>query len=99
MKTIKEEAIEFAKKNPYPVSFTAFKAGAEFTQKWISVDDELPENSDDMLVKNGQHYEVAHWNGKHFMKHIKSEITNRMGTKSSYRSVPDVTHWKPINRK
>ena len=37
----------------------AFKAGAEFTQRWISVDDELPNYYQIVLADNGKYMAVV----------------------------------------
>jgi hypothetical protein len=65
MKTIKEAAREYADNRPYLLHepekvkyYTSFMAGVEFAQKWISVEDELPEAgyggevSDTVLIKD-----------------------------------------------
>ena len=57
MKTIEQAANEYAVKNDLQQAgqtkrATAFKAGAEFAQQWISVEDELPENGITVLIKD-----------------------------------------------
>ena len=51
MKTIEEVTKEFSEKSVWacPISF---KAGVEFAQRWISVEDELPEEGVSVLIKN-----------------------------------------------
>jgi len=43
MKTIKEAAIDYTESKYMDSNEDAFIAGAEFTQRWIPVDEELPE--------------------------------------------------------
>ena len=49
MKTIEEVSKEFSEKSVWacPISF---KAGVEFAQRWISVEDELPNIGDHVLI-------------------------------------------------
>ena len=51
MKKIEEVTKEFSEKSVWacPISF---KAGVEFAQRWISVEDELPEEGVSVLIKN-----------------------------------------------
>ena len=68
----------------------AFKAGVQFAEEWIDVNDELPEEasfnmSNDVLTLSGSmcsvkryDYELKCWTGS---PHVT------------------VTHWRPINRK
>ena len=51
METIEEAAKEFSEKSVWacPISF---KAGVEFAQRWISVEDELPQEGTSVLIKN-----------------------------------------------
>ena len=50
MKTIEEVSKEFSEKSVWacPISF---KAGVEFAQRWISVEEELPSIGDHILIK------------------------------------------------
>ena len=58
MKTIKEGAEIYYQSNEYQKSNSLnrfdniFKAGVEFAQRWISVEDELPEEGVSVLIKN-----------------------------------------------
>jgi|SRR5665647_827569 len=65
----------------------SFKSGIEFAQRWIPVEEELPEILTDILIKQS--------NGKVAigckMRHgFNVEITNRK---------INVTHWRPIELK
>ena len=61
MKTIEEAAIDYAlsrEDNDYTIETEmAFEAGVEFAQRWIPVEEELPEKSKQVIVKleNGWH--------------------------------------------
>ena len=61
MKTIEEAAIYYAlsrEDNDYTIETEmAFEAGVEFAQRWIPVEEELPEKSKQVIVKleNGWH--------------------------------------------
>jgi hypothetical protein len=74
--------------------FDGFKAGVEFAQRWISVDDELPErsspdsdSSDEVLTStNGQYYTLNQYNHK-----FKAWFFAGMRDK--------ITHWRPIQYK
>lgn len=57
MKTIEEKAIEFnnSKTNgyhPQPWVTAIFKAGAACAQRWITIEEELPEENITVLAKN-----------------------------------------------
>ena len=55
MKTIEDAARDYAESfedNDYTIETEfAFKAGAEFAQRWISVEEELPDIGEEVLVK------------------------------------------------
>ena len=59
MKTIEEAAKEYEDKEPDVISgdytslsvINAFKAGVEFAQRWIPVEEEMPKNGDFVLVE------------------------------------------------
>ena len=61
MKTIEEAAIDYAlsrEDNDYTIETEmAFEAGVEFAQRWIHVEEYLPEKSKQVIVKleNGWH--------------------------------------------
>ena len=62
MKTIEQAAWEFAEENTDSESYvggtySGFKAGVEFAQRWIPVEDEIPEKFKQVIVKleNGWH--------------------------------------------
>ena len=51
MKTIEEAAKEYMSRSAGCRYDIAFKAGVEFTQKWISVNEELPDKYKKVLIK------------------------------------------------
>ena len=52
MKTIKQTCTEFCKKlNSVYDEKQVFKAGVEFAQRWIPIEEELPEENIPVLVK------------------------------------------------
>ena len=68
MKKIEEAAHEYFRKAQLgfenPGSESGFIAGVEFAQRWISVEDELPNPGDDIILKLREHplkkYQVWH---------------------------------------
>ena len=95
MKTIEEGAKELYPQNK-PTMYTqfvagleqlAFKAGVEFAQRWISVEEELPNPGDDIILKLHEHpfekYQVWHIADDYDIKLIPVYAT----------------HWRPIELK
>jgi hypothetical protein len=101
MKTIKEAVIEYLEENyPQPRSLNrgdltdAFLEGVAWAERWISVEEELPEEGRLVVVKYdyvyisfsdeegkcSRIYDFAIWNGKEWQ--------------SEYFDHP--THWRPI---
>ena len=89
--TIEKAAKKHSKQQPYGVwednAVESFKAGVEFAQRWISVEDELPNPGDDIILKLREHplkkYQV--W-------HIADDYNIML--------VPVyATHWRPIELK
>lgn len=85
----------------------SFKAGAEFAQQWISVEDELPETlltdienvqySEHILLKvNGyDHPFIGYYmkaNDDEFFEFVPESITNEFMQEL-------ITHWRPIDIK
>ena len=113
MQTIEEEAAELYPYNEDEFSWSttekrdAFENGAEFAQRWIPVEDELPEDSDDLVQTEKYIYTenavlVRTVNGKYSVsKRSKFKGNNNskwewMGSSSFSDSV---THWRPIKLK
>ena len=86
MNTI-EEALNIAydecKSNAYFAN--GFKKGVEFAQRWISVEEELPQAEGKYLVIRSGNTEIEQW-----------KITNNKGYWYDYLGI---THWRPINLK
>ena len=96
MKTI-EEALDEAYKNAGSNAYfgNGFKAGADFAQRWISVDEELPEIGEPVIVCRNTII------GYHF---ICSEIFYTENKTPLWKSNGDFyliedTHWRPIELK
>ena len=101
MKTIEEAAKEYAEKNKKArksdfITKKDFKAGVEFAQRWIHVEEELPEKFDknriinEVLIKSAEEYINLGWyeeNHKCFYSF------------SSEYKLDNVTHWRPIEYK
>ncbi len=92
---IKQNALEWANKIECPatgifilneaqgIAYDAFKRGAEFAQRWIPVEEELPENNEDVLVKT---------------KYRGIKMTMRSYNEWVYYG-KGITHWRPIELK
>ena len=95
MKTIEEAAREYAKKTDKAnAEWVAedFTEGVKYAQRWIRVEDELPELGETVLVKEGDKVAIAEFTlTKHREPHqyflVKSTVT--MG----------ISHWRPIELK
>ena len=100
MKTIEEAANEIYPLNK-PTMYTqfvagleqsAFKAGVEFAQRWIPVEEELPENQELVLVKtNFNCFSTAYFHGKNSGFIIYGD--------DAYERFGIITHWRPIEIK
>ena len=86
MKTIELVSKEFSEKSVWacPISF---KAGVEFAQRWISVEDELPEIGDEIIVKLKEHP-------------LKKYQAWSIECRRDIEIIPVLaTHWRPIELK
>ena len=85
MKKIEEVAKEFSEKSVWacPISF---KAGVEFAQRWISVEDELPETIDDEKI---------------FLRYpiLIKNIDGAFQALNTFSNIGTYTHWRPIELK
>ena len=91
MLKINEAAKEFSEKSVWacPISF---KAGVEFAQRWISVEEELPINQDIVFVKTDlECITTAYLHGE------KSGFITY--GEDAYIEFGNVTHWRPIELK
>jgi len=100
MKTIEQAAKDYArniwKKGRYyalPKKYSEldFKAGVEFSQQWISVDDELPEIGQRVLLRAKTGYVKT--------RTIKSDDFDSGKVLHVYHGKNKVTHWRPIEWK
>ena len=107
MKTINDAAQEYAI-NKYEGctgiiedTLVHFKAGAEFAQRWVSVEEELPEIGCTVFVKK----ELRQ--GDTWVQHIYS-VSTRLAPSGEWESIKwsdvgftrgIVTHWRPIELK
>ena len=86
MKTIEQAAEDYAKIDKANAEWVMedFKAGIEFAQRWISVEEELPENGITVLIKDKNGY-----NG----------LKCRRYGEWDYIKPKTITHWRPITLK
>ena len=107
MKTINDAAIECANiylqgyRDSYPADendfVDVFEAGIEFAQRWIPVEEELPEVGEIVLVKTKINKVTTCE-----MYIPKDYLGNILGEKewaASYNFKQAITHWRPINLK
>ena len=100
MKKIEEVAKEFSEKSVWacPISF---KAGVEFAQRWISVEDELPKEGISVLIKNDFGYFGINVleNGVWRMCTVE-KIAGLLNLKEyELENFAKPTHWRPIELK
>ena len=101
MKTIEQASVEYSKTQyGYDPTMrfqceTHFEAGIEFAQRWISVDDELPEIGEKVITKMTKDKRTSYgiatrireeWEiNAHWIDHTFSNM--------------NITHWRPIELK
>ena len=77
-----------------------FKAGVEFAQRWISVDDELPPCSDeDILIKGIDIEGRKDIPDIGYMHSSSNNIPYKENFISLSGEIMEVTHWRPIELK
>ena len=83
-----EQALDEAYKNAGSNAYfgNRFRAGVEFAQSWISIDEELPTELENVLFKSEYEGEVLYEVG--FLFSGKFYVKNKMPT-----------HWRPIELK
>jgi len=92
MKTIEQAAKDYAERNTLNTGAdrtkreNSFKAGADFAQQWISVEDELPEERIIVLVRFN--------NSSLALAEIMDDLWIIYGNVNR-----DVAHWRPIELK
>ena len=100
METIEEASKDYSKSKSSAEVFrcaheTDFKAGVEFAQRWISVEDELPEEQGYYLV-------IAPHSFPKNCNVVVAEFYEDNKTfysESSDSPIEDATHWRPIELK
>ena len=102
MKTIEQAAKESSEKAGYnpkiasdiigkTVYECAFKAGVIFSQRWIPVEEELPEKNIDVIAKSNNTFWIAR-----LQPHGKG-LTLYSIKGSRYSEEFEATHWRPIS--
>ena len=108
MKTIREAAREHIYKYfleqtvMAPEISDAFKAGIEFAQTWISVEDELPEDDKTYLLKNKEWIDSVNPTGVgvgFYSSAQKCWFSAYWGVRDGYVEDYYPTHWRPIEIK
>ena len=100
MKTIEQASVEYSKKqyDHDPIMRfqceTHFEAGIEFAQRFISVNDELPE---DIETDGRSHIPCIVTNGE--TKTIAFRRLSPLTKKWNWNVMMEVTHWRPIDIK
>ena len=106
MKTIEQAAIDYAcdiklKRNgvscEHRYIVDDFKAGVEFSQKWIRVKDEMPEDNQIVLCRSFDEDDDYAYTAASYNSNIGSWVIacNMIDVDFSYN--PD--HWRPITKK
>jgi len=109
MKTIVEKSRLYAESKANPmfrslevsIAEKAFKAGVEFAQRWISVEDELPKEGISVLIKNDFGYFGINVleNGIWRMCTVE-KIAGLLNLKEyELEKFATPTHWRPIELK
>lgn len=94
-----EQALDEAYKNAGSNAYfgNGFRAGVEFAQRWIPVEEELPEVGEIVLVRTKINKVTTCE-----MYIPKDYLDNILGEKewaASYNFKQAITHWRPINLK
>ncbi len=102
MKTIEEQSILLSQNCDGDIFLKyricmAFRDGAKYVQKWIPVEDDLPETDVPVLVrtKNGK-YKVS---SMYIPKDCHGNILGEKRWKGSTSFVESITDWRPITYK
>jgi hypothetical protein len=114
MKTIEEAAREYSKDdNSYEpeddcflkdLAARSFEAGAKFAQRWISVEEELPENTMKTITKGDYKYTeysvlVKSRNNRYTIVKRKEFLDHGWRWSGSTAFNDSVTHWRLIELK
>jgi hypothetical protein len=88
MKTVKEAAQEYAAQERTARSeYAAFIAGVEFAQRWISVEEEMPEHAQNVFMKTQSGYITGGYYEYATFRYIDDRLCY------------GVTHWRPAELK
>lgn len=82
MRTVEEEASKY---DEYKKGVHIFKEGVRFSQRWIPVEEELPEENTHVLCKLDFYLP--------FVGYLKHGVFCHSTNHDKYQ----VTHWRPIN--
>ena len=100
MKTVECVAKEFSEKSVWacPISF---KAGVEFAQRWISVEDELPKEGVSVLTKNDfGYFGIENFENGVWRMCTVEKIAGLLNLKEyELEKFATPTHWRPIELK
>ena len=108
MKKIQEAAKEYSinsNSNFVEDGEKEFKAGVEFAQRWIPVEEELPEESQDWHHERNQNYKYydnvlcKSKNNKVFVARRYSFLNGNIKWNVSSTSENSITHWRQIELK
>ena len=99
MKTIEEAAKEYAEKFTYPhnkiPNERGFKAGVEWAQEWISVENELPKLYEKVFVKTTEKYE----DDEYYFDYSVATLHDNNRWDVFFGNHKPITHWRPIELK
>jgi hypothetical protein len=105
MKTIEEASEEYMNRQPMTnirqdiAIMEAFKVGAEFAQRWISVDEELPEATMEIKQVGDYRYtkvQVLVRNKNRYWTSTRCYNPNHGWHWSEPDNAGNITHWRPI---
>lgn len=103
MKTIDEAAKEAGLVNRMAKTNieNAFKSGAEFAQRWIPVDEELPEINETVLINNRFDFKgVGCFDGSNWKFYTIEHVDGCLKCKKyTLENFTKITHWRPIELK
>jgi hypothetical protein len=85
------DSIEVSNKDINLYFRSAFDAGVGFAQRWISVEEGLPEDREDILIKRGEKYVIV---AGYYVEEYKAFYFPY-----SFSPLTNVTHWRPIELK
>ena len=97
MKTIDEAEKEFYRTSCDKRGKSNFREGVDFAQQWISVNEDLPEVGEKVLIKTyKENYSCCEMC---YPKDCHGTILGDKEWKGSSTFKNSITHWRPIERK